>query len=111
MRISNGAATVEDVQTGQIVALVGSRDFNYTGFGQDNAAVSYIQPGSTIKSLVFAQLFDKHDSKQAYGSGTVLADENIDKLYGATLRNWDNKFYGCHQYSKSTSLVTKRSCS
>ena len=27
VRISNGAATVEDVQTGQIVALVGSRDF------------------------------------------------------------------------------------
>ena len=104
VRISNGAATVEDVQTGQIVALVGSRDFNYTGFGQDNAAVSYIQPGSTIKSLVFAQLFDKHDSKQAYGSGTVLADENIDKLYGATLRNWDNKFMGAINVRRALAL-------
>ena len=104
VRISNGAATVEDVQTGQIVALVGSRDFNYAGFGQDNAAVSYIQPGSTIKSLVFAQLFDKHDSKQAYGSGTVLADENIDKLYGATLRNWDNKFMGAINIRRALAL-------
>ena len=104
VRISNGAATVEDVQTGQIVALVGSRDFNYTGFGQDNAAVSYIQPGSTIKSLVFTQLFDKHDSKQAYGSGTVLADENIDKLYGATLRNWDNKFMGAIHIRRALAL-------
>ena len=104
VRISNGAATVEDVQTGQIVALVGSRDFNYTGFGQDNAAVSYIQPGSTIKPLVFAQLFDKHDSKQAYGSGTVLADENIDKLYGATLRNWDNKFMGAINIRRALAL-------
>ena len=104
VRISNGAATVEDVQTGQIVALVGSRDFNYTGFGQDNAAVSYIQPGSTIKSLVFVQLFDKHDSKQAYGSGTVLADENIDKLYGATLRNWDNKFMGAINIRRALAL-------
>ena len=104
VRISNGAATVEDVQTGQIVALVGSRDFNYSGFGQDNAAVSYIQPGSTIKSLVFAQLFDKHDSKQAYGSGTVLADENIDKLYGATLRNWDNKFMGAINVRRALAL-------
>ena len=104
VRISNGAATVEDVQTGQIVALVGSRDFNYTGFGQDNAAVSYIQPGSTIKSLVFAQLFDKHDSKQSYGSGTVLADENIDKLYGATLRNWDNKFMGAINIRRALAL-------
>ena len=104
VRISNGAATVEDVQTGQIVALVGSRDFNYAGFGQDNAAVSYIQPGSTIKSLVFTQLFDKHDSKQAYGSGTVLADENIDKLYGATLRNWDNKFMGAINIRRALAL-------
>lgn len=104
VRISNGAATVEDVQTGQIVALVGSRDFNYAGFGQDNAAVSYIQPGSTIKSLVFTQLFDKHDSKQAYGSGTVLADENIDKLYGATLRNWDNKFMGAINARRALAL-------
>ena len=104
VRISNGAATVEDVQTGQIVALVGSRDFNYAGFGQDNAAVSYIQPGSTIKSLVFAQLFDKHDSKQSYGSGTVLADENIDKLYGATLRNWDNKFMGAINIRRALAL-------
>ena len=104
VRISNGAATVEDVQTGQIVALVGSRDFNYAGFGQDNAAVSYIQPGSTIKSLVFTQLFDKHDSKQSYGSGTVLADENIDKLYGATLRNWDNKFMGAINIRRALAL-------
>ena len=104
VRISNGAATIEDVQTGQVVALVGSRDFNYAGFGQDNAAVSYIQPGSTIKSLVFAQLFDKHDSKQAYGSGTVLADENIDKLYGATLRNWDNKFMGAINIRRALAL-------
>lgn len=104
VRISNGAATVEDVQTGQIVALVGSRDFNYAGFGQDNAAVSYIQPGSTIKSLVFTQLFDKRDNRQAYGSGTVLTDENIDRIYGATLRNWDNKFMGAINIRRALAL-------
>ena len=104
VRISNGAATIEDVQTGQVVALVGSRDFNYAGFGQDNAAVSYIQPGSTIKSLVFAQLFDKRDNRQAYGSGTVLTDENIDRIYGATLRNWDNKFMGAINIRRARAL-------
>ena len=104
VRISNGAATVEDVQTGQIIALVGSRDFNYAGFGQDNAAVSYIQPGSTIKSLVFTQLFDKRDNRQAYGSGTVLTDENIDRIYGATLRNWDNKFMGAINIRRALAL-------
>ncbi len=95
IRATNSAATVEDVQTGQIVAMVGSRDFNYPGFGQDNAATSYIQPGSTIKSLVFAQLLENHGSNQPnYGSGTILKDENIDKIYGAKLYNWDRRFMG-----------------
>lgn len=72
---TNGAATVEDTQTGQIVALMGSRDYNYPGFGQDNAATAFIQPGSTIKPLVYAQLFaNQGQGKANYGSGSVLSD-------------------------------------
>ncbi len=94
-RISNTAATVEDTQTGQIVAMVGSRGYDYPGFGQDNAATAFIQPGSTIKPFVYAQLFkDKGANNQNYGSGSVLRDENIDKIYGAKLNNWDNRFMG-----------------
>lgn len=93
--ISNGAATIEDVETGQIVAMLGSRDFRYKGFGQDNAATAFIQPGSTVKPLVFAKLFeDKGAGQQNFGSGTILRDENIDSLYGAKLNNWDNRFMG-----------------
>lgn len=93
--ISNAAATIEDTQTGQIVALAGSRGFKYPGFGQDNAANAFIQPGSTIKPLVFAQLMkDKGKDQQNYGSGSILRDENIDKIYGAKLNNWDNRFMG-----------------
>lgn len=92
---SNGAATVEDSQTGQIVALVGSRDFAYEGFGQDNAATAYIQPGSTVKSLVYSELFQQKATGQAnYGSGSILKDENIDALYGAKLQNADRSFKG-----------------
>ena len=92
---TNGAATVEDSQTGQIVALMGSRDFNYEGFGQDNAAIASIQPGSTVKPLVYTQLFQqKPTGKQNYGSGTILKDENIDAIYGAKLQNADQKFNG-----------------
>lgn len=94
-RISNTASTIEDTQTGQIVALVGSRDFSYPGFGQDNAATAFIQPGSTIKPFVYAELFKNRGSNQQnYGSGSVLRDENIDKIYGAKLNNWDNRFMG-----------------
>lgn len=104
---SNGAATVEDTQTGQIVGLVGSRDFNYEGFGQDNAATAYIQPGSTVKGLVYAELFEqKAEGQQNYGSGSILVDEPIDSIYGAKLQNADRTYRG--SVSIRTSLATSR---
>ncbi|HEU5121671.1 MAG TPA: transglycosylase domain-containing protein, partial [Candidatus Saccharimonadales bacterium] len=92
----NGAATIEDTQTGQIVAMMGSRDFRYPGFGQDNAALAYIQPGSTIKPLVYAQLFQNQGSnKQNYGSGSILADDkSMRSIYGSELNNADRNFMG-----------------
>lgn len=93
---SNGAATVEDVGTGQIVAMMGSRSFDYPGFGQDNAATAFIQPGSSIKPLVYSQLFQNQGAgKQNYGSGSILADDNsMSGIYGAPVNNADNKFLG-----------------
>ena len=92
---TNGAATVEDSKTGQIVALMGSRGFDAEGFGQDNAAIASIQPGSTVKPLVYSQLFQQKPTGQAnYGSGSILKDENIDSIYGAPLQNSDQRFNG-----------------
>lgn len=93
---TNGTSVVEDVKTGQIVALMGSRDYQYPGFGQDNAATAFIQPGSTVKPLVYAELFkDKGTGKLNYGSGSILADDHgMDKIYGAPLRNADGKYRG-----------------
>ena len=103
---TNGAATVEDTQTGQIVALMGSRDYGYEGFGQDNATTAYIQPGSTIKPFVYAQLFsDQGKGKTNYGSGSVLSDSNDMKaIYGAELNNADRKFLGSINVRKSLGL-------
>ncbi len=94
---SNGAATVEDTQTGQIVAMVGSRNYDYPDFGQDNAAMAYIQPGSTIKPLVYAKLFSQSDddNKNIYGSGTVLPDVKTSFDNGTyTPNNADKGFKG-----------------
>jgi membrane peptidoglycan carboxypeptidase len=92
---NDGAGTVEDNATGQILALEGSRDYNYPGFGQNNAAMSFLQPGSSVKPLVFAQLFSQQPSgQQNYGTGSILSDVNIDSLYGAPLHDDDNKFLG-----------------
>lgn len=103
---TNGAATVEDVRTGQIIALMGSRDFEYPGFGQDNAATAFIQPGSTIKPLVYAKLFANKGSKeQNFGSGSILADDrSMDSIYGAPLRNADGTYRGAITVRKSLGL-------
>lgn len=103
---TNGAATVEDTQTGQIVAMMGSRDFNYPGYGQDNAATAYIQPGSTIKPLVYAQLLsDQGSGKANYGSGTILADDrSMSGIYGAELNNADKRFLGAINIRKGLAL-------
>lgn len=92
----NAAATVEDTQTGQIVALLGSRNYNYPGFGQNNAALSYIQPGSTIKPLVYAQLFQKKEdaNQNIYGSGTVLPDTKTTFEGNYSPNDADRKFLG-----------------
>lgn len=94
---SNGAAAIEDNKTGQLLALVGSRDFTYPGYGQDNAATAFIQPGSSIKPLVYAQLFQNQgEGKQNFGSGSVLADTQttFPEAPGWKVQNADGKFQG-----------------
>lgn len=93
---NNGAATVEDSKTGQIIAMMGSRNYNYPGFGQTNAATSYIQPGSTIKPLVYAKLMSKHenDALNIYGSGTVLSDTRTTFPGNYTPNDADHRFLG-----------------
>lgn len=104
---TNGAATLEDVKTGQVIAMMGSRDFNYSGYGQDNAATAFIQPGSSIKPLVYAQLFeDKGGSNQNFGSGSILSDVSTDFGGGYKPQNADSKFKG--NIDVRLSLATSR---
>ena len=80
--------------------MVGSYDWNKPGYGQVNAATSLLEPASSIKPILdYAPLFVQRDGVN-YAPGTVLRDENIDRLYcgGNTgkcrLRNASNQFYG-----------------
>lgn len=95
----NIALTSVDVATGQVIAQVGSVDYNKAGYGQTNAATSALDPGSSIKPIVdYAALLSKTDT--VYTPGTILRDENIDRLYcggnsgSCSLRNASRKFYG-----------------
>lgn len=94
----NGAATMVDSQTGQILGLVGSRGYDYPGYGAVNAATAWIQPGSSIKPFVYASLFKQRDGTN-WGAGSILADEPLPQtIYktddGKSVNNFDNKFRG-----------------
>lgn len=102
----NGAAMVQDTKTGQIVAMMGSRSYNYPNFGQDNAVTAFIQPGSTIKPFVYAKLFSKHENPlmNVYGSGTVLSDSRTTFDGNYTPNNADRRFIGNANIRKSLAL-------
>ncbi|MFA6514180.1 MAG: penicillin-binding protein [Patescibacteria group bacterium] len=70
---ANNAALVSiDPKTGQILAMVGSKDyFDNTIDGQVNIATRLRQPGSSMKPIAYAELFIK-----GYSPDTILYDVN-----------------------------------
>ena len=90
---TNGAAVVMDSKTGEILAMVGSYDFNNRDFGKFNAAVGLRQPGSAIKPITYAAAFEK-----GYTPSTVVMDTATtfpnqgDKEYKPV--NYDGRFRG-----------------
>jgi len=96
----NTSVTMIDSQTGQILGLRGSRDYNYPDYGAVNSATASIQPGSTIKPLVYAALIDNKDNPNGtFGAGSLIADAPIPQnIYttgnGKSVVNADGKFKG-----------------
>jgi len=67
---SNAALVAMDPKTGQILSMVGSRDyFNEEIDGAVNITTSYRQPGSSFKPIVYATAFEK-----GYTDKTVVFD-------------------------------------
>lgn len=96
----NAALVSVDVETGQIIAMVGSYDWQKPGYGQVNAATSLLEPASSIKPILdYAPLFMERSGVN-YGPGSVLTDNNIDSIYcrgsfgNCRLRNYSGLFYG-----------------
>ncbi len=66
---SNTAMVAIDPKSGDILSMVGSRDYFEKGSGNFNVATAYRQPGSTFKPFVYATAFMK-----GYTPETVLFD-------------------------------------
>ncbi|NLZ74754.1 penicillin-binding protein [Candidatus Falkowbacteria bacterium] len=92
---ANNASLVSlDPKTGQILVMVGSRDFFDDSIdGQVNITTSSLQPGSSMKPIVYAALFNK-----GYTPSTILYDvltnfsTNPSESY--TPRNYDQQERG-----------------
>ncbi len=54
LNLTNGAAVVTDPRNGDIIAMVGSRDFDDPNGGNVNLATSLRQPGSSIKVVTYS---------------------------------------------------------
>ena len=69
-KITNGASVAIDPQTGEILAMVGSKDFNDPNYdGQVNVTMSLRQPGSAIKPITYVTAF-----KEGYTPATMIMD-------------------------------------
>lgn len=92
--VDNGAVVVIQPQTGEILAMVGSADFNNVAIkGQVNVALSTRQPGSAIKPFNYLAAFEK-----GYTPATLLWDlpTKFTNQYGQVYepKNYDDKFHG-----------------
>lgn len=70
MHITNGASMIMDTESGEVLSMVGSRNFfDDEHDGQVNVTLSLRQPGSTIKPVTYATAF-----AEGYWPGKVIAD-------------------------------------
>lgn len=96
----NASFVMLDNQTGQVLGLMGSRDYNYEGYGAVNSATSFIQPGSSIKPLVYSALINNQNNPNGtYGAGSIIPDTAIPQsIYktsdGTSVQNADRRFLG-----------------
>jgi 1A family penicillin-binding protein len=94
LNVGNGAALVVNPQTGEILAMVGSKDyFNLTDDGNVNVLTSLRQPGSSIKVVNYSYALT-----HGYTPATIIDDSPITYVTAGTTPytpvNYDGKFVG-----------------
>ncbi|MBI2195863.1 MAG: penicillin-binding protein [Candidatus Levybacteria bacterium] len=94
--VGNGAAVVMSPGTGEILAMVGSKDyFDTENDGNFNAALGFRQPGSSLKPIMYATAFAK-----GYTPSTMVMDVKTEfpsgdpknPIYNPS--NYDGKYNG-----------------
>ena len=95
--VNTGAVMVTDPTTGAIRAMVGSHDFTADAAGQVNNALTYQQPGSSIKPIVYAGLLIGNQGNYLTPA-SILWDVPVTYDVGGgstyTPVNFDRQFHG-----------------
>ncbi len=94
-QVGNGAALITKPNTGEILAMVGSKDyFDQEDDGQVNVTLASRQPGSSIKPLMYATTFQE----KTLNPGAILLDIptcfSIPTQPAYCPRNYDGSFKG-----------------
>jgi len=91
LRVSNGAAVIENVKTGEILAWVGSKDYFAKDItGQfDIVSQAIRQPGSALKPFNYLTGFEK-----GYTPATMYLDMRTDFGGGYRPSNYDDREHG-----------------
>jgi len=94
LNVGNGAMLITDPKTGQILAMVGSKDyFDIQNDGNVNVTLSLRQPGSTIKVVNYSAAL-----KRGYTAATIIDDSPVAfALPGQPPYvpvNYDGRFHG-----------------
>lgn len=92
--VSNGAALITDPKTGEVLAMVGSKDYwDKANDGNVNITVSPRQPGSSIKPLTYSLALEN-----GYTVSSILDDSSVTYQQAGQAPykpvNYDGKFHG-----------------
>lgn len=99
----NTGVVILDTETGQILAMVGSRDYNDPDIdGKFNIATALRQPGSSIKPIVYGLAFENgfdpetfvFDTPTEFNTSCPPADGNHRDPPCYSPQNYDGAFYG-----------------
>lgn len=97
LNVTNGAALIVRPPTGEIIAMVGSKDYFATDSGNFNVTTSLRQPGSSIKPLNYAVGLE---TKKVTAATTFLDTPTCFSVAGQKAYcpvNYDGKFHGPQQ--------------
>src|SRR3989344_1451230 len=93
LNVSNGAILVKRPSTGEILAMVGSVDYNALPDGAFNVTIAFRQPGSSIKPLMYSLALDG-----GLTAATIINDAPVTFDLGGGYNykpvNYDNRFHG-----------------